>query len=66
VECYDFNFMGRSLKVTISLGVTFFNDITVQGVTPEVALKEADSALYRAKTNGRNRVESYSGSKEVA
>ena len=27
VECYDFNFMGHSLKITISLGVTFFNDI---------------------------------------
>lgn len=42
-------------KVTISLGVSKFPDPRVK--TGEQLLELADAALYRAKQNGRNRVE---------
>jgi len=38
--------------VTVSLGVACCN-----GLSPEETIKKADSAMYRAKQNGRNRVE---------
>jgi two-component system cell cycle response regulator len=40
------------LPVTISIGVA----ASQAGDTPEVLLKRADQALYRAKRDGRNRV----------
>ncbi|HEY7616363.1 MAG TPA: bifunctional diguanylate cyclase/phosphodiesterase, partial [Terriglobales bacterium] len=47
---------GRDVFVSISIGVAFG--------TPEVAgpseiMRDADTALYRAKSNGRNRVEAF-------
>jgi two-component system cell cycle response regulator len=43
----------RSLTVTVSVGVALMEGDTD---TPEVLLKRADVALYRAKREGRNRV----------
>jgi len=44
---------GRPLDVTVSVGLAL-NEYATD--TPEVILKRADVALYRAKREGRNRV----------
>ena len=44
---------GRPLTVTVSVGVALNES---EADTPEVMLKRADVALYRAKREGRNRV----------
>jgi len=58
VESLDFSDIADGLKVTISIGV-------VELQPADVGLRElvgrADSALYRAKGNGRNRIESDRG-----
>jgi len=51
----QFNFKGTLIKSSISLGVSSVqNEIN----SSEALLKKADVALYKAKENGRNRVES--------
>jgi two-component system cell cycle response regulator len=45
--------LGRPLSVTVSVGVALNEDADD---TPEMLLKRADLALYRAKREGRNRV----------
>lgn len=45
-----------ALRVTVSMGVATSGEKSV----PDAVLKAADKALYRAKENGRNRVESAS------
>lgn len=49
----NFKFGDHSLKVTISLGVSEIRECID---SPDVLLKKADEALYKAKANGRNRV----------
>jgi len=46
---------GRALPVTASLGIGSFNHMDIDDA--DALLRQADSALYRAKANGRNRVE---------
>ncbi|MEE4751979.1 diguanylate cyclase [Pseudomonas alliivorans] len=53
VELCPFHFKGERVTITVSMGVTAFRS----GERSEVALKRADQALYRAKENGRNKVE---------
>jgi diguanylate cyclase (GGDEF)-like protein len=43
-----------ALSVTVSMGVA---TASKQDVSPESIIKAADQALYRAKANGRNRIE---------
>lgn len=46
-----FDLDGQSLHVRLSVGVALF---PVHGETPELLLKNADLAMYRAKEGGRN------------
>lgn len=50
IENIDFG----GIKLTISIGVSFFEH---EAMTKEQIIKLADNALYKAKKNGRNRVE---------
>lgn len=45
---------GLSISITASFGVAV---IDVANETLDESLKRADAALYRAKENGRNRIE---------
>ena len=56
VESVDFDGIvtGKSLKITISIGVANFPE---HGAEYEAIVTAADSALYKAKRSGRNRVE---------
>jgi diguanylate cyclase len=53
VELCPFHFKGEPVTITVSMGFTALRP----GERSDVALKRADQALYRAKENGRNRVE---------
>lgn len=53
VEAKTFRFGGKPVKVTVSVGVAHF--MPTMSV-PEALVREADKALYAAKTTGRNRV----------
>jgi diguanylate cyclase len=54
-EAHRFKFGEASLGVTASFGISGFQG----GKTPDfnVLVNQADSALYSAKNNGRNRIE---------
>lgn len=47
---------GTGQTVTVSIGSATINQ---ENLTTDLILSQADQALYRAKTNGRNRVEAY-------
>jgi diguanylate cyclase (GGDEF)-like protein len=53
---------GVDLPVTCSIGVSSWPD---DEATAEILIAEADSALYAAKENGRNRVEYYTPERSV-
>jgi diguanylate cyclase len=53
VEQCPFHFKSEPVTITVSSGFTALR----AGERSDVALKRADQALYRAKGNGRNRVE---------
>jgi diguanylate cyclase len=50
VEALRFHFRGAPVRVTVSCGLTELRG----GETPEAAFDRADSALYRAKREGKN------------
>ncbi|MEW6088827.1 MAG: diguanylate cyclase [bacterium] len=59
IENKVFVFEGNSIKVTISIGIASFKGEKL--LTKELVIKLADDALYKAKNNGRNRIEVVSG-----
>jgi diguanylate cyclase (GGDEF)-like protein/PAS domain S-box-containing protein len=56
VEAFDkpFTVQGEDLALTVSVGVAVG---AVHGPAPELLLRDADVAMYRAKENGRHRYE---------
>ncbi|MFZ5642453.1 MAG: sensor domain-containing diguanylate cyclase [Bacillota bacterium] len=57
VQDIVFNHNGVSLSVTVSIGAAHYDT----GDTQDSLIKKADMALYRAKKNGKNRIEVYDG-----
>jgi diguanylate cyclase (GGDEF)-like protein len=55
VDTTDFQHAGTPIKVTISVGVATLNDADFG--QPDELIACADKYLYRAKNNGRNRIE---------
>jgi diguanylate cyclase (GGDEF)-like protein len=55
VEAHEFTAAGKPLRITVSAGVASYPSSAVD--SPESLIREADKALYRAKQNGRNRIE---------
>ena len=53
VEACPFHFKGERVTVTVSIGISAFQT----GDLAEAVLKRADQALYRAKAQGRNQVQ---------
>ncbi|MDH1632350.1 GGDEF domain-containing protein [Pseudomonas mosselii] len=53
IEACPFHFKGERVIITTSIGISAFRS----GERGDQVLKRADEALYRAKDNGRNRVE---------
>jgi diguanylate cyclase len=53
VEQCPFHFKSEPVTITVTCGMTALRP----GERSDIALKRADQALYRAKENGRNRVE---------
>lgn len=53
VEACPFHFKGEPVTITTSIGLSAFRP----GERSEAVLRRADEALYRAKDQGRNRVE---------
>jgi diguanylate cyclase len=56
IESLPFSFNGTTYRQTTSVGVA----VLMAGEAAASLLKRADDALYRAKQNGRNRVEAAS------
>ncbi len=46
---------GENMKITVSLGISTYPAPAINSA--EALIREADKALYRAKTKGRNRIE---------
>ena len=55
LEAHKFEFGNRSLNVTASFGVSGWQGVRAPDF--DLLVSQADSALYSAKRNGRNRIE---------
>ncbi|MEK7870892.1 MAG: EAL domain-containing protein, partial [Nitrospirota bacterium] len=58
-----FNLEGNELFITTSIGISLYPD---DGKQPETLLKNADTAMYRAKEQGRNNYQYYSSAMNVS
>ncbi|MEG0195522.1 MAG: diguanylate cyclase, partial [Stenotrophomonas sp.] len=60
IEAHDMVFGGQHLKVTASVGLTWFHGSTTQPAEAIHVIQQlADQAMYDAKRAGRNRVSSF-------
>lgn len=58
IESTPIQTSGKTIDIASSFGVVCFSPGTRKEVTtPEALLQEADNLLYRAKIEGRNRIE---------
>lgn len=57
-----FNCAGHEFRITVSIGISVFPD---DGDNPEDLVKNADSAMYHAKKEGRNNFQFYNESMNV-
>ena len=55
IEAHDFEYEGVTLKVTTSLGVSYW-DGGKEVTCPEQLVQQVDEQLYKAKNGGRNRI----------
>lgn len=62
IEATPINTKNYTLSITVSLGIATMPD---HGNTPDDLIREADRAMYLAKREGRNRVESANTSGEA-
>jgi diguanylate cyclase (GGDEF)-like protein len=56
IEQIDIKFEGKTIQFTASMGLAFA-DFAKQKVTSNQLIQRADACLYKAKENGRNRIE---------
>ena len=54
IEEYPFSYNGQNLQVTVSIGAS---EVNAQIETVHQLFEKADKALYRAKENGRNQIQ---------
>ena len=57
IESMPVEVAGQSISVTVSIGLS---ELWASDPAADAALERVDEALYRAKHNGRNRVETAS------
>ncbi len=56
IEAHDFVYNDQHMHVTISCGVSVFDEETNPITNPKQLVNQADQGLYMSKHNGRNRV----------
>ncbi len=57
IETHEFNFEGKKIPITISIGVTNYQMHPTEKI--DAFIKQADQALYVSKESGRNQVTVY-------